>query len=112
MYKADLPYTTPMYYHEPIYKNVKGVKAKTCSDTGYLFYCSFKTFGGTETVVNGVTVVEDTATIETWFNPYILADGFVKDESGQVYEILGTPENINKQNKYMKFKIRAVRGGA
>ncbi len=112
MFKPDLPYTVPLYYHSPIYKTVKGVAHKECSDTGYLFYCSFKTFGGTEAVVNGVTVVEDTAAVETWFNPDILAEGFVKDESGKLYEILGTPEDIEKRHKCMKFKIRAVRGGA
>lgn len=112
MFKPDLPYTTPLFYHAPIYKTVKGVAQKFPSDTGRLFYCTFKTFGGTETVVNGVTVVEDTAAVETWFDPDILAEGFVKDESGKVYEILGTPEDIEQRHLHMKFKIRAVRGGA
>lgn len=112
MFKPDLPYMTPLYYHKPEFTTVKGVSKKSYSLYGQEFYCSFKTFGGTENIVNGVTVVEDTAFIETWFNPDILSEGIVKDASGQTYEILGTPENINKRNQYMKFKIRAVKGGA
>ena len=71
------------------------------------YFCSFRTFGGTEKNVNGVLVVEDTATIETWFTPEIKSDCNIEVD-GQQYEILGTPENINKRNQYLVFKVHSA----
>ena len=31
---------------------------------------------------------------------------------GKDYEVLGTPENINMANTYLKVKVKAVKGGA
>lgn len=74
--------------------------------------CTFRTFGGTEVTTNDVLTIENTAVVETWYRPDIKADCQIKDDDGITYEILGTPENINKRNQYLKFKIKAIRGGA
>ena len=75
------------------------------------FFGSFRTFGGTETTSNGTLVVENTAIVETWFNPDITGDCNIQTSNGQIYEILGTPENIQMRSVYMRFKIRAIKGG-
>ena len=77
-----------------------------------MIYCSFRTFGGTEKVVNGVLSVENTAVIETWYRPDIKSDCILRDLNGVDYEILGTPENLNVRNQFMRIKIRAIQGGA
>lgn len=112
MYRPNYPFTFPMFLFSPIYKTVKGSTKKSYPENGELIYCSFRSFGGTENTSNDTLTVEDTAVIETWYRPDIKADCILKTEDGLEYEILGTPENINMRNQILKFKIRALKGGA
>ena len=51
--------------------------------------------------------------IETWYRPDVTAKCRIKVmQTGDVYEIIGKPENINMRNQYLKFKVQAVEGGA
>ena len=110
------PFNVPMRLLIPTVKTVKGVAVKSypAPSSGALIYCSFRSFGGTETQSNGVLVVEDTASIETWYRPDITADCrlCLAGQSDKIYEILGTPENINMQNQFVKFKVKSINGGA
>ena len=74
-------------------------------------FCSFRTYGGTESTSNDVLVVNDTAIIETWYRPDITSSSQIK-LGDKVYEVIGEPENIEMRNQFMKFKVQAVRGGA
>lgn len=111
-YRPSGPFNVPMFLFIPIEVEKKGSTKKVYPDEGQLIYCTFRTFGGTEKISNDVLTVEDTAIIETWFRPDIKADCILKNLDGQKYEILGTPENINMRNQYLRFKIKAIRGGA
>lgn len=111
-YRPTEPFTVPMYIYIPQTKTAKGSTKKVYPDTGDLIYCSFRTFGGTERTSNDALIVEDTAVIETWYRPDIKADCILQNVDGQKYEILGTPENINMRNQILRFKVRAVKGGA
>lgn len=115
-YKPAYPFNTPMHLLTPSSKTIKGVLVKTYSKPTEenMIYGSFKTYGGTETAVNGVLVVADTATIETWYRPDIKAGCRIclADDYNQVYDIIGRPENINMRNQFMKFKVQGVSGGA
>lgn len=88
-----------------------GVLQKVYPETGEVFFASFRTFGGTETQINGVFGIENTATVETWFNPAITPDCRIKLGT-KVYDIIQDPENIDQYSKYMRFKVRLVGGGA
>lgn len=110
-YRPSAPFNVPMFLFAPKTEVIKGVAKKIYPDNGDLIYCSFRTFGGTESKSNGVLVVEDTAVIETWYRPDIKSDCILKNENGDSYEILGTPENINMRNQIVKFKIRKISGG-
>lgn len=111
-YRPSGPFNVLLYVLIPTIVTIKGSSKKVYPETGEPINCTFKTFGGTETTKNGVLVVEDTAVIETWYRPDIKADCMIVDTDGIKYEILGTPENINKRNQFLRFKIRAIRGGA
>lgn len=111
-YKPKGPFNVPMFLFVPTEVELKGSIKKIYLDEGELIYCSFKTFGGTERIVNDALAIEDTAIIETWYRPDIKANCKLKDTDGIEYEILGTPENLDKRNQCLKFKIRAIRGGA
>lgn len=117
-YKPNVPFSVPMKILTPTWETVKGVKKKTYPlpedvPEDMVFFGSFRTFGGTETESNGVYGIENTATIETWFRPEIQAEcRIVLLGTGQIYDILGTPENIEMRNQYLKFKVRMVGGRA
>ena len=111
-YKPYVPFNVPMFLFIPEIVTTKGSTKKIYPENGILIYCSFRTFGGTEKVVNGVLSVENTAVIETWYRPDIKSDCILRDLNGVDYEILGTPENLNVRNQFMRIKIRAVQGGA
>lgn len=106
----DLPYSVFAELLNPQEKAEKGSVKKSYIKIDDI-YISFRTFGGTETVKNDILVVENTATVQTWYRPDIKAGSRLKI-GGLEYDILGTPENINMANKYLQFKVRAVKGGA
>ena len=106
-----LPFNVPVTLQIPQIVTAKGSSKKSYTDAETI-YCSFRTFGGTETTAGGVLIVENTAVLETWYNPNIKADCRIKTTDGGVYEILGTPENIEMRYKWLRFKIREIRGGA
>lgn len=115
-YKPSKAFDTPMLlFTVSHYVNWNGVQQPVYKTTGILFYGSFATYGGTETTVNGIMVVEDTATVETWYRPEFKAEGRVSLATAPgvyQYEIVGEPENIEQRNLYTKMKLRRIRGGA
>ena len=112
-FKPSFPFDTAIHLLIPTITKVKGVNKKTYPATGELLNCSWKTYGGTEKITNDVLTVIDTALVETWFRPDIKADcRVVLLATGEVYEIIGKPENIDMRNQFVKFKVRAVEGGA
>lgn len=110
-FKAHTPYNVPAFLLVPTTEYIKGVPKKSFTAETEPFFCSFRSFGGTETQVNGVTVVENTATVETWYDPRITSGCNIR-VADLDYEILGTPENVEMRNKWLVFKVRAVKGGA
>lgn len=104
--------TTAMRLQVPTYDNVLGVEKKTFTDRDVIM-CNFKTYGGTESVVNDVLSVIDTAQITCWYRPDITSACRLKRlTDGAVFEILGEPENLELRNQILYFKIRRVKGGA
>ena len=111
-YKPNTPYNVPLELLIPTYEESEyGGSRQVYPDSGELIYGSFKTFGGTDVTENGLLSVENTANVETWFRPDIKSDCRIKVlQTGEIYDILGEPENINMQNQYLKFKVTAVKG--
>lgn len=109
-FKPTLPYSVIATLQTSTETVIKGVTVKSYTTLDSI-YVSFKSYGGTEINVNGTTVVEDTATVETWYRPDITSSSRLLIGS-TTYEILGTPENINMSNQYLQFKVRAIKGGA
>lgn len=110
MYRPTEPFNTPVELLNPTYKTTKGVPKKIYPEKGEIIFCSFKTYGGTETTVNGVLAVVDTANIETWYRPDITAASQIR-LGARVYEVMGEPEDIEQRHQFLKFKVRGVRGG-
>ena len=91
---------------------VNGVKVKRYRD-GDRIFCSAKSYGGTEKVINDKYVILDTLEIETWYRPDITGkDGLRLLDDGSEWEIINSPENINRANQFLKFKLQRMTGGA
>lgn len=104
--------TTPLQIMNVTETLVLGVLKKNYTE-GDVFLCNYKTYGGTERMSNGVRIVEDTADITTWYHPDIKANCRIKRLSdGAMFEVIGTPEDIEQRHQILKFKIQKVRGGA
>lgn len=110
-YKLDLPYDTPVELFNPIeYETVRGVSKPVYPEKGKIIFCKFKTYGGTETTVNGVLTVVDTANVETWYRPDITSASKIK-LGGREYTVMGTPEDVEQRHQCLKFKVRGIKGG-
>lgn len=104
---------TPVKLLIPTTTKYNGVVTKTYpADSDILLFVNWKTFGGTETTVNGVISIVDTAEITTWFRPDITANCRLLREDGKIYEIISDPENCDMGNQFCEFKVERVKGGA
>lgn len=109
-YKPHLPFNVPALHLKRKVEKINGINQATFTE-GEIFYCSAKSYGGTEKVVNGVSVIEDTWTIDTWYKPdFKKGDRFRFLDDNTEYEILASPENINRRGQYMRFKGVAIGG--
>ncbi len=109
-YKPNLPFNVPAMHLKRTKTKINGVYQETFAER-LTFNCSAKSYGGTEKIVNGVSVIEDTWQIDTWFNPDFGKGDRVRFlDDGTEYEILARPENINRRGQYMRFKVVAIGG--
>lgn len=95
----------------PTTKNVNGKVVYVYPDTGDIINAAYTTFGGTESVVNGVYSVIDTGTVETWYRPDITSTTRLKREDGRIYDVEGDPENIEMRNQFLKIKVKCIGNG-
>ena len=112
-YKPSAPFNVPMKLLVPITVMAYGSPKKTFSDpeNSELFYGSFRTFGGTETIENGVYTLLNTGVINTWYRPDIQADCRIYlCETEQVYDIISDPEDIDFRHQYLQFRVRKIGG--
>lgn len=110
MYVPKSPFNVKAQLLKGEYKKVNGVTTKTLIPS-FEFWVSAKSYGGTEKTINDKLVIEDTLVIETPFHPDIKAADVVRllDDNSE-WEILNTPEDIERRHLYLKFKVRRFTG--
>ena len=114
-YKPSAPFNVAMKLLVPVTSNPYGAAKKTFSAPAEseLFYGSFRTFGGTENLKDGQYTTINTAVIDTWYRPDIKADCQIYlCETGQIYDIVSDPEDIDFRHQYLQFKVKKVGGKA
>lgn len=89
-----------------------GVTRMTYPEDGDVVFVNWKSYGGTETNVNGVYSILDTAQVTTWYRPDITSGCRILTESNKIYEIIGEPEDIENAHIILRFKVQRVKGGA
>lgn len=88
-----------------------GEVVDTAADN-YIFV-SAKSYGGTERIVNDKYVIVDTLSVETWFRPDLTSEKFLRLlDDGSVWEIINTPEDINRRHQWLVFKVQRYKGMA
>lgn len=93
--------------------NYLGKVSKTYESDGVARLGNFSSYGGTESQVNGLTVIEDTATLTTWYSEDFEASDRIRiTASGKVYEIIGEAEDVELAHQELIIKLRRIKGGA
>ena len=111
-YNPQMPFNVPAQILKGAYEKINGVNVKTFTD-GDIIWISAKSYGGTEKVVNDEYIIVDTLNIDTWYRPDITAmDGIRLLDDNSEWEIMNTPENIDRRNQFLKFKVQRMKGGA
>lgn len=115
MVNFNEPFTTSAKLLIPTSVKEKGVEKKVYPpyNEGIDFNCEVKSYGGTnlkEKDNNGVLVVVDTITVNTWYHPQIKSDCRIALSEDKVYDVIGEPENINNRNRQMKFMAQRRHG--
>lgn len=109
-YQPQAPFTVPAMLLKRSLTKVNGVNQESFAEKT-MFFCAAKSYGGTEKVVNGVYAIEDTWQIDTWYNPdFGKGDRIRFLDDNTEFEILASPENINRRRQYMRFKVVAISG--
>lgn len=117
-FKPAAPFVTPMYILNPTYKTVKGVRSQQYPDPANLtdddlIFATFRSYGGTDTQSDDLVVVEKTGYVDTWYRPDIVSSTRLHIiPTGDTYEILGDPENIEMRNQFLKIRVRKIGGAA
>lgn len=113
MYRPKNPFNVPAKIIFATYKKVNGISKKVFVESEDTIFVSAKSYGGTEQVINDQYVVVDTMEIETWFRPDITSECNLRllDDNSE-WEILNNPENIDRMNQFLKFKVKRINGGA
>lgn len=111
-YRPSMPFNVPALILKCEYKKVNGVNVKIFADGDQIFV-SAKSYGGSEKDVNDKITIIDTMNIETWYRPDITSiDGIRLLDDGSEWEILNTPEDIDRRHQFLKFKVQRMKGGA
>lgn len=114
-YKPSAPFTVAMKLLVPVTTSSYGAGKKTFSapETSELFFGSFRTFGGTENIRDGIYTTIDTGVVDTWYRPDIKADCQIYlCDNGETYDIVSDPEDIDFRHQYLQFKVRKAGGKA
>lgn len=95
----------------PTTSKTGGTQVRKYPEEGKRFFANVKSYGGSERVSNGLTVIEDTVVVTTWYRPDIKANCRVKIlKTGAVYEVINEPENWDMRGQYLVCKCRRVKG--
>ena len=113
-FKPNAPFDTAFKLLIPVWTKEMGVAHKAFPDpesVEQIRFCSFKTYGGTESWNNNIYNIVDTAHVQTWFDPDIKADCQIYlCKTGEKWDIISRPENVDNRDQFMMFKVQIVEG--
>ena len=112
MYKPKMPFNVPARILHCTYTKINGVNTKNYTE-GEQIFVSARSFGGTEKTTNDTYTILDTMEVDTWYRPDITSiDRIMLLDDNSIWEIISSPENIDRRNQYLRFKIERIKGDA
>lgn len=119
MIKIWRPFSKVWQVHTAGWEDAEGgVSRKAFTPSPVPLKTSVKSFGGTETKVNDVVVVEDTLVVQSPYRGGLAAGDRLspwpqeEQTPSEFWEIIGPPEDIENRHRFLMFKIRKIEGGA
>ena len=104
--------TTPFKIQKAESKNVLGQNQKKYIDVPYTCFGNWSSYTGNETEVNGITVIEESNVLTTWFDPNFEPAGrVIRLTDNAIFEILSV-ENVEQRNMYSIVRLKRIKGGA
>lgn len=109
MFKVKDRMTTPIQILKQEKVNTSGYIEIKNTEASEVLWCVWKSYGGTETDVDGLSLFQDTATIECRYSPQIKQNDIIKNLlTNAEYQIITVPDNINQLNQYLRFKVKRM----
>ena len=102
--------TTPFRIYTSKIVNQLGKRDKAFFPIEYNSFGNFSSYGGTEVEINGVVVIEETATITCWYDANITNTSRLERlTDGAMFEVMNV-ENVEMRNQVMIIKAKRVSG--
>lgn len=110
MYKIKDRLTTPIKILKQEKVNINGyIEIKNPEISEEVIWCVWKSYGGTETDIDGLSVFQDTATVECRYTPEIKQNDTIQNLiTNNKYQIITVPDNINMMNQWLRFKVKRL----
>lgn len=110
-YQPQVPFRTPYKILSSTLKRVNGVNKSTYKELPDVYFCTAKSYVGVPKIINDISAEEDTLIVEGWYTPLLKKNDRIKLlDDNSIWEVSITPENINRQGQYMKFKVVSING--
>jgi hypothetical protein len=111
MYKVLERLTTPISLIKQERVKDGGYTEIKESESSEILWCSWKSYGGTESDIDGLSLFQDTAKIECRYHPQIKQNDIVKNLlTNKKYQIISVPDDINQLHQYLQFKVKRLAG--
>ena len=107
--KRSLQMNTPATYYSCSTQKTNGREQKKYNYVG-VFKGHFKEKGGSETVINGVKLINKSITFTCWYDPQIKQSGRF-DIYGNLYEITNV-EDVEMRHRYITCTLEFIGAGA
>lgn len=111
-YQPQTPFNVPYKILSSKLVKVNGVNSVEYEpESEATYFCNAKAYIGVNKIINNISAEEDTLTAEGWYIPTLKKNDRIKLlDDNSIWEVMTKPENINRQGKYMKFKVVHISG--
>lgn len=109
-YQPQGVFNVPFRLLKRVKNKVQGVNVQTY-EPNYQGMCSCINYSTNDTTMANLQSHQDQWSFEAHYSPLIKAGDRIKllDDDSE-YDIIGIPENVRRENKYVKFKMVRVNG--
>lgn len=110
-YQPQVPFNVPFKILSSTVKKVNGINSLSYTELDEIYFCNARAYVGTGKNLNDLSSEEDTLTIDSYWIPVLKKNDRIKLlDDNSVWEVTLSPENINRQNQWSRFRAVRVHG--